>query len=93
MGTAAYGGKGFKERTRGCGERPIGADRCRQQSAQASCRPSPPADALYDVPQQSVSSGNSRWDTLVELEGVAELPNGSWPRPVGWGTLAPGFRL
>ena len=31
MGAAANGGKGFKERARVCGERPIGAASCRQQ--------------------------------------------------------------
>ena len=30
MGTATYGGKGFKERTRVTGERPIGAASFRQ---------------------------------------------------------------
>ena len=39
MGTAAYGGKGFKERTRVSGERPMGADSFRQQSIQASSPP------------------------------------------------------
>ena len=36
MGTAACGGKGFKERTRVSGERPIGAASFRQQSMQSS---------------------------------------------------------
>ena len=34
MGSAANGGKGFKERTRERGERPIGAISFRQQSVQ-----------------------------------------------------------
>ena len=42
MGTATYGGKGFKESTRRNGQRPIGAATFRRQSAQASCPPSPP---------------------------------------------------
>ena len=41
MGTAADGGKGFKERAAVSGERPIGAARCRQQHNQASCPPPP----------------------------------------------------
>ena len=41
MGTAAYGGKGFKERARVSGERPIGAASFRQQYIGASC-PTPP---------------------------------------------------
>ena len=32
MGTAAYGGRGFKGRTRVSGERPLGAARCSQRS-------------------------------------------------------------
>ena len=32
MGTAAYGGKGFKERAAVSGERPIGTASCRQQT-------------------------------------------------------------
>ena len=35
MGAAVYGGKGFKERPRVSGERPIGAAGCSQQSTQA----------------------------------------------------------
>ena len=42
MGAAAYGGKGFRERARVSGERPIGAASCRQQYNQASCQPPPP---------------------------------------------------
>ena len=38
MGTAAYGGKGFKGRAAVIGERPIGAARCRQQPNQVSCQ-------------------------------------------------------
>ena len=39
MGTAAYGGRGFKGRAAVSGERPIGAARCRQQHNEA---PPPP---------------------------------------------------
>jgi hypothetical protein len=39
MGTAAFGGKGLKERTRVSGDRPIGAASLRQHSIQASCHP------------------------------------------------------
>ena len=39
MGTAAYGGRGFKGRTRVRGERPVGATRFGQQHNQASWRP------------------------------------------------------
>ena len=39
MGTGAYGGKGFKERTRVSGERPIGGASFRQQSIYVSCHP------------------------------------------------------
>ena len=42
MGTAGSGGNAFKERTRGSGERPVGAARCRQSSIQASVNPPPP---------------------------------------------------
>ena len=42
MGTAAYGGRGFKESTRVSGERPIGAASCRQRHNRASCQPPPP---------------------------------------------------
>ena len=41
-GTAAYTGKGFKERTRINGERPIGAASFRPQSTQACIMPTPP---------------------------------------------------
>ena len=44
MGAAADGGRGFKERARVSGEKPIGAARCRQQHNQASCQPPPPPD-------------------------------------------------
>ena len=44
MGTAAYGGKGFKGRAGESGKRPIGAASFRQQYIQASCHlPCPPA--------------------------------------------------
>ena len=39
---APYGGRGFKERARVSGERPIGATRCRQQHNQAVRQPPPP---------------------------------------------------
>ena len=42
MGAAAYGWRGFKERTSRSGERPIGAASCRQQHNQASCHSPPP---------------------------------------------------
>ena len=42
MGTAAYGGKGFRGRAAVSGDRPIGAASCRQQHNQASCQPPPP---------------------------------------------------
>ena len=42
MGSAAYGGKGFKGRAAASGDRPMGAARCRQQHNQASCQPAPP---------------------------------------------------
>ena len=42
MGTAAYGGKGFKEKAAVSGERPIGAASCRQQHNQTSCHTLPP---------------------------------------------------
>ena len=51
MGTAAYGGKGFKGRTGVSGERPIGAAQCRQQSIQASCQPPPPSPP--DIPRHT----------------------------------------
>ena len=41
-GAAAYGGKGFKERARVRGERPIGVASRRQQHNQASCHYPPP---------------------------------------------------
>ena len=41
MGAAAYGGKGFRERARVSGERPMGAGSCRQQST-AGVMPTPP---------------------------------------------------
>ena len=41
MGTATYGGKGFKERSRASGERPSGAASFRQQST-AGVMPTPP---------------------------------------------------
>ena len=56
MGIAACGWRGFKERTRVSGKRPIGAARCRQQYNQASCQtfppnrlPLPPARPLQDL--------------------------------------------
>ena len=42
MGTATCGGKGFVERTRVSGERPIGAASRRQHSAWVSCQPTTP---------------------------------------------------
>ena len=45
MGTAADGGKGFKGRAAGGGERPIGAASCRQQHNHASCQ-CPPRPGL-----------------------------------------------
>ena len=53
MGAAAYGGRGFEGRARVSGERPIGADSCRQQHNQASCHtppsehPPPPPPPLH----------------------------------------------
>ena len=41
MGAAAYGGKGFKERARVSGQRPVGSASCRQQCIQAPCPPPP----------------------------------------------------
>ena len=41
MGAAAGGGRGLKGRTRGSGQRPIGAARYRQQSIRAPCPPPP----------------------------------------------------
>ena len=43
MGTTAYRGKGFKERVRVSGERPIGAANFRQPNIQASCQAPPPS--------------------------------------------------
>ena len=43
MGTATYGGKGFKGKAAIGGDRPIGATSCRQQHNQASCQHSPPS--------------------------------------------------
>ena len=48
MGTATYGGKGFKERTGVSGERPTGAASFRQQSIQVSCQPRPPLPPCRD---------------------------------------------
>ena len=42
MGTAAYEGKGFKERARVSGERLVGAASCGQQYIQALGQPTPP---------------------------------------------------
>ena len=42
MGTAACGGRGFRERTGVSGGRPIGAARCRQQSTAGAMPPPPP---------------------------------------------------
>ena len=42
IGAATYGGKGFNERARVSGERPMGAASYRQQYNQASCQPPPP---------------------------------------------------
>ena len=42
MGAATDGGKGFKERTRVNGRRPLGAASFRRPSIQASCQPPPP---------------------------------------------------
>ena len=55
MGTATYtyGGKGFKERTRVSGERPIGAASLRQHPTRASCQP-PPGRIVVEI------CGNSR---------------------------------
>ena len=46
MGTATYRGKGFKERTRVSGKRPIAATSLRQYSTQG-CQPSPLPSAEY----------------------------------------------
>ena len=43
MGTATYGGKGFKGRAAVSGQRRMGAASCRQQYNEASCQ-LPPAD-------------------------------------------------
>ena len=52
MGTAAYGGKGFKEETNRSGERPMGAAGSRQQSTQASCHsPTPLPHRAQAQPQ------------------------------------------
>ena len=45
MGTAACGGKGFKERAGVSGEEPLGAAGCRPQYNQVSCQPPPPPQA------------------------------------------------
>ena len=63
MGAAAYGGKGFKERARVSGERPIGAASCRQQYNEASCQAPPPPPptstlSLYGIPLLPLSRGN-----------------------------------
>ena len=41
MGTAAYGGKGFKGRAAVSGDWPSGAASCRRQHTQASCQTPP----------------------------------------------------
>ena len=46
MGTAAYGGTGFKERTRVRGDRTSGPTSFRRQSIQASCHPPPPLKGI-----------------------------------------------
>ena len=47
MAAAASGEKGFKERARGSGERPIGAASCDTPRRHASPPPPPPARSLY----------------------------------------------
>ena len=42
MGTTAYGGRGFQERARGSGERPIGAAGCRREQHTKGDTPTPP---------------------------------------------------
>ena len=46
MGTAAYGGKGFKGTAAVSDEGPIGAASCRQQHNQVSCQSPPPPPLL-----------------------------------------------
>ena len=54
MGAATFGGKGFKERVRVSGERPIGATSCRQQYTQATCQPSLQQQRCFQ-PKHSIS--------------------------------------
>ena len=67
MGTAAYGGKGFKERARVSGERPIGAASFRQQYIQASCQfPHPLAPLVH-------ANGLSPCTTLQRLPLAGDI--------------------
>ena len=52
LGTAAYGRRGFKERTGVSGGRPTGAARFRQQSTWVSCHPPPPPPEMHRVSAQ-----------------------------------------
>ena len=54
MGAPAYSGRGFKERARVSGERPIGAASCGQQYNQTSCQPLPPEGLGGQMAQQSL---------------------------------------
>ena len=63
VGTAAYGGRGFKARARVSGERPMGAPSCRQQYNRASYqhpRPPPPP-----VPWHGIGRHGLQWAAIV----------------------------
>ena len=78
MGTAAYGGKGFKGRAVASGERPMGAASCRQQHSQVTCQsPSPNPrgviwEFLFDTSGQAIHfTGCRGWCLPSQLGPVA----------------------
>ena len=59
MGTAAYGGRGFKGRAVVSVERQLGTASCRQQHNQAPCTPPPPfAGATFPNHRRSMGPGH-----------------------------------
>ena len=64
MGTATYGGKGFKEGPRVSGERPKGAARFTQQCKQASC---PPLQGVALIFILAIGGGAPHWDSPPPL--------------------------
>ena len=73
MSTAACGGRGFKGRARGSGERPIGAARCRQQCTAGVMPPPPPRREVLEWPQSLWAKNGPHWRRLHDTPVI--VPN------------------